>query len=92
MASKMKVDSPQSMSVGELKEKLVTVFREVFDEAVDNGDVDLSEFHTDDDVVETLTNRWNDQEMMFIGINRVVKALGFKLSGELVHDVTFTIQ
>lgn len=91
MASKVKVDSPDVISRSELKEKLVAVFREVFDEAVENDDVDLTDFDTNDDVVQTLTNHWNNHEML-TGVNKVVEALGFKLSGELVHDVTFTIQ
>lgn len=92
MVSKVNVKSDvPSLTHEEIKVKLVDVFKTAFDEVVENGDISLSGYDDGVDIVDEVAEAWNGNERL-VGINEVVKALGFTLTGEMTHDVTFSIK
>lgn len=91
MVSKVVTKEVPGLTMDEIKTKLVETFETAFNESVDDGNIDLSDFSDDDDIVEDVTGNWHEHAELE-GIVKVIEAFGFKISGSVARTVTFEIK
>jgi hypothetical protein len=90
MVTKVNARVEPSMSLVDIKSKLVNKFEQLFNEEVENDNIDLSNFSDGDDVVPEVTEQWGGQEKL-VGFYEAVAILGFSIKSEVKLEVTFEI-
>jgi hypothetical protein len=85
-----KVNTQNTMNNDDIKRLLVEGFEKIFNESVEQGDVDPKDYDAGDNIVAEVTSNWNGVGTL-VGFNNAVKALGFNLTGEISREVVFSI-